>query len=104
MYSRYLCITPEKDGRVLSQAQSGLKGKRLDEWTVHKDYHLRKITKSLIPLSCVADIPLPAPVNSPPPAPSSHPSGGGAVLGMIRSRKVSFPPTSGSGSIGGRPT
>jgi hypothetical protein len=88
LYSRFLCITPEKDGRVLSQAQNALKAKRLEEWTLQKDYHLRRITKTLIPLSSVADIPLPSVVASP------VPSATAAVLSSVKSRKVSFPPGS----------
>jgi len=59
LHNRYLCLAPEKDGRVLTQAQSILKAKRLSEWKLQKDYQLRKITKTLIPLSIIADIPLP---------------------------------------------
>lgn len=90
LYSRYLCITPEKDGRVLSQAQNALKGKRLEEWALQKDYQLRRITKTLIPLSSVADIPLPSVITSP------VPSAATAVLSSVsvKNRRISFPPGS----------
>lgn len=90
LYSRYLCITPEKDGRVLSQAQNALKAKRLEEWALQKDYQLRRITKTLIPLSSVADIPLPSVITSP------VPSAATAVLSSVgvKNRRISFPPGS----------